>query len=113
ADAGVSHLLDDDELPVDIAELLLAAAGRAHAPYSGEAAAVVLRLGDGRLLDGVVLESVAFNPTIGPLQDALVGVVAAGARFDAISEGWLASVREARVGHEGPVRDLLAAAAPQ
>ena len=82
-------------------------------PYSGEPAAVVLRLGDGRLVDGVVLESVAFNPTIGPLQDALVGVVAAGAPFDAIREAWLATVRAPRVGHEAPARDLLAAVAPR
>ena len=101
------------DVPADVAARLAAASGRAHAPYSGEPAAVVLRLRDGRLVDGAVLESVAFNPTIGPLQDALVGVVAAGATFDAISEGWLATVREARVGHEGPVRDLLAAAAPR
>ena len=68
---------------------------------------------DGRLVDGAVLESVAFNPTIGPLQDALVGVVAAGAPFDAIREAWLATVHAPRVGHEGSARDLLAAVAPR
>lgn len=109
---GVAWRVADD-VPRDVASRLGAAADRAHAPYSGEPAAVVLRLADGRVVDGAVLESVAFNPTIGPLQDAIVGVVAAGVRFDAIRETWLVTVPEPRVGHEGPVRDLLAAVAPR
>jgi cytidine deaminase len=58
-----------------------------------------------------VLESVAFNPTVGPLQDALVGLVAAGRRYDEITDAWLAIGREAPVNHEAPTRDLLAAVA--
>jgi cytidine deaminase len=110
--AGASPRLGDD-LPADVARRLVAAAGRAHAPYSGGQAAVVLRLADGRLVDGAVLESVAFNPTVGPLQDALVGVVAAGVPFDAVRDAWLATVREPRFGYEAATRELLAAVAPK
>jgi cytidine deaminase len=72
----------------------------------------VLRLADDRLLEGSVLESVAFNPTIGPLQDALVALAAADIPTSAIREAWLGVAAAARVDHEGPTRDLLAAVAP-
>ena len=38
----------------------------------------MLRLTDGRLVSGATIENVAFNPTIGPLQAALVGLLALG-----------------------------------
>jgi cytidine deaminase len=110
-DARASRTTGPD-VPADAAAALAAAAARAHAPYSGEPAAIVLRLADGRWVDGAVLESVAFNPTIGPLQDALVGMAAAGAPFGAIRDAWLATVREPRVAHAPAVRDLLASVAP-
>ena len=72
----------------------------------------MLRLADGRLVDGAVLESVAFNPTIGPLQDALVALAAAAVPYAAIREAWLGVDAAARVDHAGPTRDLLAAVAP-
>ncbi|HKF84953.1 MAG TPA: hypothetical protein VKB30_04145 [Candidatus Limnocylindrales bacterium] len=101
------------EVPADVAALLATTAQRAHAPYSLEPAAVAVRVADGRLFAGAVLESVAFNPTIGPLQDALVALAASAVPFDAIRKGWLATFRGARVGHESAVRDLLAAVAPE
>jgi cytidine deaminase len=101
-----------DDVPADIAAALVAASGRAHAPYSRDRSVIVLRLGDGSLVSGAVLESVAFNPTIGPLADALVGLDAAGRGSAAIRDAWLAIRRSAVVNHEAPARDLLAAVAP-
>lgn len=102
----------DPSLPEGVAALLVAAGRRAHAPYSASPAAVVVRLADGRLASGAVLESVAFNPTVGPLADAVVGLVAAGTDPAAIREAWLAERAGARVRHEAQARELLAAAAP-
>jgi cytidine deaminase len=99
-------------LPVDVRAGLLRAGASAHAPYSREPAAIALRLADGRLISGAVLESVAFNPTIGPLQDALVALAAGGIAFAAVREAWLGVTRQGRVDHVGPTRDLLAAVAP-
>lgn len=111
-DAGPSPaLLEPASLPEAIAAALASAGRRAHAPYSGCRSAVVLRLADGSLHDGACLESVAFNPTVGPLQDALVGLVAAGRRYDEIAEAWLAVPPRAAVNHEATTRDLLAAVA--
>ena len=102
----------DPSLPGDVGPALARAVARAHAPYTREPAAIVLRLGDGRLFEGAVLESVAFNPTIGPLQDALVSLAAADVPYTAIREGWLGVAETATVDHAGPTRDLLAAVAP-
>jgi cytidine deaminase len=101
-----------DDVPGEIAAALKAASGRAHAPYSRDRSVIVLRLSDGSLVDGAVLESVAFNPTIGPLADALVGLNAAGRGSAAIRDAWLGIRRGAIVNHEAPTRDLLAAVAP-
>jgi cytidine deaminase len=98
--------------PGDIAVALEVAGALAHAPYSRCPAAVALRLADGSVVAGAVLESVAFNPTIGPLEDALVGLVAAGRASVEIREAWLAERRGALVNHAAPARDLLAAVAP-
>jgi cytidine deaminase len=104
--------LVDAALPADAVEALLRAGRQAHAPYSRSPAAVVLRLADGGLVAGSGLESVAFNPSVGPLQDALVGVVGAGHRPGDVAAAWLAVHREAAVGHEAACRDALAAIAP-
>jgi cytidine deaminase len=69
-------------------------------------------LDSGALVPGSVLESVAFNPTIGPMQDALVGLLAAGREPGEIVAAWLAVPREGAVGHEAAARDALAALAP-
>jgi cytidine deaminase len=100
------------DMPGEIASALIAAGRRAHAPYSGAPAACVLVLADGSLVPGTVLESVAFNPTIGPVQDALVGLLAAGREPDRIEAAWLAVARGAAIGHEAAARDALEAAAP-
>jgi cytidine deaminase len=99
-------------LPDDVSAALADALPAAHAPYSGEPAAIVVRTGHGLLVAGAVLESVAFNPTIGPLQDALVALVARGVEPSSITDAWLGTVGQARVDHVGPTRDLLAAVAP-
>jgi len=101
-----------DELPPDVVDGLVRAGRRAHAPYSAEPAAVVLALADGRLASGACLESVAFNPTMGPLQDALVMLAASSVAYVDIRTAWLATVDGARVDHAGPTRDLLRAVAP-
>jgi cytidine deaminase len=104
--------LNDPALPDDVTAALRAAGRLAHAPYTRSVAAIVLRLGDGALVPGSVLESVAFNPTIGPLQDALVGVVAHGREPGGIETAWLAVGRDAAADHIHATRDLLAASAP-
>ena len=98
--------------PAAIAEALLAAGRRAHAPYGKCPAAVVLQLVDGRRFAGATIESVAFNPSLGPLPAAIVEVLAHGGRFADISACWVASVTDGAVRHARSVAELLAAVAP-
>ena len=58
------------------------------------------------------MESVAFNPSIGALQAALVEVVAAGVDPGAVREGWLAATDGGAVDPEPGFRALLATVAP-
>jgi cytidine deaminase len=99
-------------VPADIADALVAAGARSHAPYSGTPAAVALRCRDGAIVSGSVLENVAFNPTIGPLQDALVGLLAAGRDLAELVGAWIAVPLEARVDHVTTTEAGLTAAAP-
>src|SRR5690606_1093427 len=64
--------LAENHLPPAIAAALLDAGRRAHAPYSKCPGAAVLSLRDGGHVSGFAIESVAFNPTMGPLQSALI-----------------------------------------
>jgi cytidine deaminase len=101
--------LDASGLERDLADALLLAGRRAHAPYGRCPAAVVLRLHDGRLIAGSVIESVSFNPTISPLQSALIGLHADGAGSADIASATLAVVRGGDVDPTAATRALLAA----
>jgi cytidine deaminase len=98
--------------PPDVADLLLDVGMRAHAPYSGAPSAVVLRLRDGRLAGAGCVESVAFNPSIGALQAALVELAAAQIDPDTIADAWLARVVGGPVDPAPGFRALLRAVAP-
>ena len=104
--------VEDPAVPVDVARALEAAGQRAHAPYSSCPSAAVLRLHDGRLVAGMTIENVAFDPSVGPLTVALVLLRADGDGYADIASAWLA----VRAG--GPVEDvpssraLLGAVAP-
>lgn len=102
----------DPAVPADVAELLTQTGGRAHAPYSHCPAAVVLRLAGGHLVAGSTIESVSFNPTIGPLQAAIVELLADGHATSDIRAGYLAMVDGGAVDPSDDVRSLLASIAP-
>ena len=112
-DAWPGLALRDPGIPPRVAAALVAAGRRAHAPYSGAPSAVVLRLHGEALLAGSVLENVAFNPTIGPLQDALVIARASGTDLAAVDAAWLAEPAGAPVSHAASTRDALATLVPE
>ncbi|MDP9104327.1 MAG: cytidine deaminase [Candidatus Eremiobacteraeota bacterium] len=74
---------DDDDNPVTAAAL--AAASAAYAPYSGTYAGVGLRTADGTIVEGRYAENAAFNPSLSPMQGAMIMLALAG-RFDAVIE---------------------------
>ncbi len=95
------------------AQLLLAAGRHAHAPYSKCPGAVVVALKGGRLIGGSGIESVAFNPTMPPLQAALVDLLAAGRRYDEIEHVTLGTAIGGAVDYTASTRELLVQIAPR
>ncbi len=98
--------------PSATADALLAAGRRAHAPYSGCPGAVALLMIDGRRITGTSIESVAFNPTVGPLPAALVDLIAHGYGYGDIARTTLGTMVGGRVDYSASTRELLGAIAP-
>ncbi|PKA55887.1 cytidine deaminase [Apostasia shenzhenica] len=100
----------------------LMAAREAHAPYSGCPSGFALADGKGRVYAGAYMESAAYNPSLGPVQAAIVAyMVAGGSRGGGgeggVGEGLVAAVlaekEHAAVSQETTARVLLAAVAPK
>ena len=82
---GAAVALVLDAPPADpLVDVARSSAERAYAPYSGTRAGVALRARDGAMYGGASLESAAYNPSLPPLQDALVALLFAGKRLDEI-----------------------------
>lgn len=99
--------LTRDDIAEDVVPALLLAGARAYAPYSQCPGAVVLDLADGQRITGAAIESVAFNPTIPPLQAALIDLLAHGYGYGDISEVTLATVLGGQVDYARSTAELL------
>lgn len=85
---------------------------RAHTPYSKCPAAVVLGLADGSHVRGSAIESVAFNPSMGPLQAALIDLIAHGYGYGEIVAARLGTVVGGAVDYAASTAELLGKVAP-
>lgn len=110
-DAGLN--LAPNDWPATIADHLLDAGRRAHAPYSKCPGAVVLALRDGQMVSGFSIESVAFNPTMGPLQAAMINLIAHGYEASDIAEAALGTRLGGNVDYRVSVAELLGKIAPR
>lgn len=91
----------------------LEAANESHAPYSDCPSGVALVDCDGKIYKGSYVESAAFNPSLGPVQAALVAFVAGGGGgYDRIVGGVLVEKDGARVKQEETARLLLRTISP-
>lgn len=91
----------------------LDAASRSYAPYSKSPAGVAMRTTGGRIFQGCYIENVAFNPSLSPLQTALVQLIAAGQAYSAISAVTLVEVQGSKISQRAVTETVLAALAPQ
>jgi cytidine deaminase len=100
-----------NDLPPAAAMRLTELGRHSYTPYGKSPAAIVLTLNDGVVLGGAAIESVSFNPTMSPLQAAMIDLFAHG-----YGAGDIASA--AMAAYPGPVdyvrhaRDLLGVIAP-
>jgi len=86
-------LIKGDEL----CKAALEAANRSHAPYSQALSGVALQMADGAIFAGSYAENAAFNPTLPPLQAALILLNMAGYDVKQIQRAVLAEEPDARV----------------
>ena len=102
----------DENATSPVAETLLAWGRRSHSPYSKCPGAVLLHLKDGNVVSGHAIESVAFNPTIHPVQAAMVDLLAHGYAYSDIAGASLGTVRGGDVDYTASTRELLDRIAP-
>ncbi|MAM72832.1 MAG: cytidine deaminase [Tistrella sp.] len=100
------------DVPGELAELLLYEGRHAHAPYSRSPGAVVLMLKGGVPVSGASVESVAFNPTMPPLQAALIDLLAHGFDYSDIETAALATAVGGPVDYSRATAELLSVVAP-
>jgi len=106
--APQSHGLTLDA-PDPLAAAALAAANGSYAPYSHAYAGVALETRDGAIVSGAVAENAAYNPSLSPLEAAIVNLVI-GARksYADITDAVLVELAEAPVSQESATRAVLA-----
>lgn len=92
----------------------LEAANKSHAPYSDSPSGVAIVDCNGKVYKGSYVESAAFNPSLGPLQAAVVAfIVGGGGEYDEIVGAVLVEKDGAKVKQEGTIRLLLEAISPK
>ena len=91
----------------------LEAARASYAPYSHSPSGVAVRLSDATVLSGRYAENAAFNPSLSPLQAAMVELVAQGRRYDDIAHVVLVEKAGAPASQQAATRALLDAVQPQ
>lgn len=97
--------------PLLIAKAMQAAYS-SYAPYSRSKSGVAIQTIDGKIYTGSYLENAAFNPSLSPLQAAIVSLVADLRNYEEISEVVLVEQLEAPVSQEMSTRALLSCIAP-
>ena len=103
-----SHGLTLDA-PGELAAAALAAANASYAPYTRAYAGVALRARDGAIFSGSLAENAAYNPSMSPLEAAIVNLVINGGKSYAdIAEAVLVEV-DGVISQEGATRAVLRA----
>lgn len=94
------------------ARAALDAATRAYAPYTKAPSGCAVTTGSGRVFAGSYLENAAFNPSLSPLQSALVNVVFGGEDPASIRSVTLVEVRDAVISQRPATEAVLGALVP-
>ncbi len=90
----------------------LEAARSSYAPYSTSPSGVAIATRSGRIYKGSYIENVAFNPSLSPLQVALVQLLVAGEEYSAISRVVLAELEHGKISQKSVMEAVMTAIAP-
>jgi cytidine deaminase len=96
-----------------VAQAARYAAANAYAPYSHSPSGVAIRSRRGNVYRGSYIENAAFNPSLPPLQVALVAMAIANEDFSEIAEVVLAEAVNNSISQLSATRSLLGAIAPR
>lgn len=77
----------------------LTALNRSHAPYSGDFSGVAIQSYNGRIFKGSYAENAAFNPSLPPLQVALVQMQMGNESFSGIQNVALVETANGKISH--------------
>lgn len=89
------------------------AAAKSYAPYSHSPSGIAIRTRRGSIYRGSYIENAAFNPSLSPLQAALVCLSVANEDFGDIAEVVLAEASNNSVSQVSAAKSLLAVIAPK
>jgi cytidine deaminase len=95
-----------------LALVALEAAARAYAPHTNALSGCAVRTRSGEMYEGSYLENAAFNPSLSPLQSALVNIAMAGEEFGDIMHVALVELQDATISHRPSTAAALAALSP-
>lgn len=101
---------DSDFLLVNEA---LKAANKSYSPYTKSPSGIALRTKDGKIYRGSYIENAAYNPSLSPLQAALVSLVSDKKNYEDIVEAVLVEKEGAIIGQEDISKELLKHIAPK
>ena len=96
----------------EFAVAALDAARKSYAPYTMAHSGVAIGTGSGRIYKGSYIENAAFNPSLSPLQTALVALIAAGESHAAISRATLVEIGGAAISQRSVAEAALGAIVP-
>ena len=93
----------------------LEAANNSHAPYSDSPSGVALMDSHGNVYKGSYMESAAYNPSLGPVQTAIIAFIAGdgAAEYEELVEAVLVERKDAVIKQENTARLLLSSISPR
>lgn len=97
----------------DLTAAALEAARKSYAPYSKSHSGVAIATAAGRTFRGSYIENAAFNPSLSPLQTALVALIAAGDNFESIARMVLVETGAAAISQKSVTEAALRTIAPK
>lgn len=114
---GTKRPLSRDKVAIEniesVAQAARYAAANAYAPYSHSPSGVAIRSCRGNIYRGSYIENAAFNPSMPPLQVALVGMAMANEDFSEIAEVVLAEAANNSISQLSATKSVLAVIAPR
>jgi cytidine deaminase len=91
----------------------LRAAGKSYAPYTKALSGIAVMSSTKVMYQGSYIENAAYNPSLSPLQAALVGMIMAGEKPGNISAVVLVELENAPIGQKSAAQAVLDSIAPR